>query len=89
MPEIDPELRTLFEAAVSRSHELERRPDNVTLLQLYALFKQAMEGDVTGEKPAITDFVAQAKWNARAALQGLSSAEAMRRYIELVAELDR
>jgi len=87
MPPIDPVLQTQFEAAVSRSHELERRPDNATLLQLYALFKQATEGDVASERPGASDFVALAKWNARAALKGVDNAEAMRRYIALVSEL--
>ena len=39
------ELQTQFETAVSHSKELTQRPSNEELLNLYALFKQATEGD--------------------------------------------
>jgi diazepam-binding inhibitor (GABA receptor modulator, acyl-CoA-binding protein) len=80
----DPDLEAQFESAVARSKSLSERPDNATLLQMYALYKQATEGDVTEPRPGAMDFVAAAKWNARDALRGLDRAEAMRRYIQLV-----
>ena len=84
----DAKLKTRFEEAVTRSKSLSQRPDNASLLKLYALYKQATEGDVTGERPGAMDFVAVAKWNAREQLRGTSAAEAMRRYIELIEDLE-
>jgi len=84
MSDLSPELQLAFDRAVAQSKQLPQRPDNPTLLQLYALFKQASEGDVDGERPGALDFVAAAKWNARDALRGVSAAEAARRYIALV-----
>jgi acyl-CoA-binding protein len=80
-------LQAQFDAAVAASKNLEERPDSATLLKLYALFKQATEGDVTGEKPGAMDFVGAAKWTARDGLRGTTAAQAMQRYIALVAEL--
>lgn len=39
-----------FEDAVVRSKKLTKRPSNEDLLKLYSLFKQATEGDVSGER---------------------------------------
>lgn len=78
------ELSTLFEQAVAASKQLSERPDNATLLKLYALYKQASAGDVEGERPGFTDFVGRAKHDAWAALQGLAPEAAMQQYIDLV-----
>jgi acyl-CoA-binding protein len=83
----DAALHAAFERAVARSRELPERPDNRQLLALYALFKQASEGDVADERPGAMDFVALAKWNARDALRGIPAVEAKRRYVALVEEL--
>jgi acyl-CoA-binding protein len=80
-------LQAQFDAAVAASKNLEERPDSATLLKLYALFKQATEGDVTGEKPGAMDFVGAAKWTARDGLRGTTAAQAMQSYIALVTEL--
>jgi len=87
MAHIDPTLQARFDAAVEQSKILAQRPDSATLLKLYALFKQASEGDVTGDKPGAMDFVGAAKWTARDALRGTAAADAMTRYIALVDEL--
>ncbi|MFN4149248.1 MAG: acyl-CoA-binding protein, partial [Rhodocyclaceae bacterium] len=52
--------QTAFEAALERVKTLTQRPDNATLLQLYALYKQATEGDNTTAKPSLPDLVARA-----------------------------
>ena len=57
------------------------------MLKLYALYKQGTAGDVTGDKPGFFDFVALAKYEAWAQLEGMSVADAQGRYIELVREL--
>lgn len=77
-----------FDAALQRVKTLTERPDNATLLQLYALYKQATEGDNTSPKPSLTDLVARAKWDAWSKLKGVSREEAMQRYADLVATLD-
>ncbi|TSE23808.1 acyl-CoA-binding protein [Tepidimonas aquatica] len=82
------DAQTAFEAALQRVKTLTRRPDNNTLLQLYALYKQATEGDNTSPKPGLTDLVARAKWDAWTKLKGLARDEAMRRYAALVDTLE-
>ncbi|OIQ72860.1 acyl CoA binding protein [mine drainage metagenome] len=85
--EISPDLQAAFDAAAARSKTLPSRPDNMTLLQLYALFKQASAGDVSGERPAMTDVVARAKWDAWAALRGNTRRQSMQTYIDRIDDL--
>lgn len=66
---------------------LEAAPDNATLLKLYSLFKQATEGDFSGEPPPMFDLRATAKYDAWKGLAGMSKEAAMRAYVDLVAEL--
>ena len=77
----------MFEKAAEAVKALDERPDNDTLLQLYALYKQGSEGDVSGEKPGFFDFVGVAKYEAWEKLQGTSSEDAQSKYIELVRRL--
>lgn len=81
------DLRRAFEQAAHDLKRLGERPDNDTLLKLYALYKQGAEGDVHGERPGFFDFVGTAKYEAWARLQGVPTEEAMRRYIELAHRL--
>ena len=81
---ISTELQAAFDAAIARSKTLTTRPDNQTLLQLYGLYKQGSAGDVSGERPGLTDFVARAKWDAWAARKGMPRAEAMQAYIDQI-----
>ena len=80
-------LQAAFDQAVADSKTLSERPDNATLLALYALFKQASEGDVTGKRPGFTDLVGRAKWDAWNERQGLSTEAAQQAYIDLVESL--
>ena len=81
------DLKEIFEKAVTDSKELPVRPNNEVLLNLYSLYKQATEGDITSPKPAMFDFVAQAKYDAWLKLKGVSTADAMQQYIDLVNKL--
>lgn len=81
------DLKTRFEAAVANSKTLSERPDNSTLLKLYALYKQATVGDVEGKRPGFTDMVGRAKYDAWAAIKGTAGDEAMNQYISLVESL--
>ena len=83
------DLQQQFETAVTRSKELTKRPSNEDLLQLYGLFKQATDGDVTGERPGGFDFKAIAKYDSWADLKGKSKDEAKKEYIDLVEKLHR
>jgi len=82
------ELQELFQQAAANSKTLSAKPDNETLLQLYSLYKQGMEGDNTGEAPSNPfDFVAKAKHMAWEELKGTSKEAAMQQYIDLVNKL--
>ena len=81
------DLKAEFETAAKEVQQLPSRPGNDTLLDLYALYKQATAGDVSGSRPGFTDFVGRAKYDAWAKLKGTSKEAAMRSYIELVASL--
>ncbi|GAB3543646.1 acyl-CoA-binding protein [Noviherbaspirillum agri] len=77
-------LQAQFDQAVADSKNLPERPDNMTLLKIYALFKQASTGDVEGGRPGFTDMVGRAKYDAWGALKGTSKEEAMQQYIDLI-----
>lgn len=81
------DLQTSFEQAAKDVQSLSERPDNDTLLRLYALYKQGSEGDVSGPKPGFFDFVGTAKYEAWAKLKGTGRDEAQRKYIDLVKKL--
>ncbi|HEX8060111.1 MAG TPA: acyl-CoA-binding protein, partial [Cyclobacteriaceae bacterium] len=76
-----------FQSAVASSQSLTKRPSNEELLELYALYKQASDGDVTGDRPGGFDFKAIAKFDAWADKKGLGKEQAMQDYIKLVAKL--
>jgi diazepam-binding inhibitor (GABA receptor modulator, acyl-CoA-binding protein) len=77
-------MQAEFDKAVAQSKELTKRPSNEELLQLYALYKQATEGDVTGDRPGGFDFKAIAKFDAWAEVKGKSKEDAMKDYIALM-----
>lgn len=81
------DLKIKFEAAVADSKNLTERPDNATLLKIYALYKQASVGDNTDKKPGFSDMVGRAKWEAWNGCQGTSSQDAMQQYVDLIESL--
>ena len=81
------DLRTLFEQTVADSKSLPEKPDNMTLLKIYALYKQESAGDVEGKRPGFTDMVGRAKWDAWNELKGKSGDEAMQAYVDLIESL--
>ena len=81
------DLKTRFEQAVKDSKSLPDKPDNMTLLKIYALYKQASAGDVEGKRPGFSDMVGRAKWDAWNALAGKSAEEAMQEYVALIESL--
>ena len=81
------EIEKGFESAIAASRTLLKAPDNDSLLALYAFYKQASNGDVTGERPGALDMVNRAKFDAWAARKGVSRDEAMQAYVALVQKL--
>jgi acyl-CoA-binding protein len=82
------DLKTRFEQAADDVKKLPERPDNDTLLKLYALYKQGSEGDVSGPKPGFFDFVGTAKYEAWSKLKGTRPDDAQQKYIDLVKKLE-
>lgn len=81
------DLKQRFEQAAEDAKKLPRRPDNDTLLKLYALYKQGSTGDVSGKRPGMLDMVGRAKYDAWARVKGTPAETAMQSYVELVERL--
>ncbi len=81
------DLKAQFDTAVADSKNLSERPDNQTMLKMYALYKQATSGDATGSRPGFTDMVGRAKWDAWNGIKGTSGEDAMKQYVSLVEDL--
>lgn len=83
------ELKTKFEEAVNyiQTAEGDFKPSNEMKLEFYALYKQATEGDVSGKRPGMMDFVGRAKYDAWEKLKGMSSDDAMQQYIDKLESL--
>lgn len=81
------DLEQQFDAAAADSKNLGERPDNDTLLKIYALYKQGSAGDAQGARPGFTDMIGRMKYDAWAKLSGLSREDAMRQYIDLIESL--
>ncbi|MCH9846135.1 MAG: acyl-CoA-binding protein [Betaproteobacteria bacterium] len=81
------DLANAFEQASQDAQQLASRPDNQTLLRMYALYKQGSIGDVTGDKPSMTDMVGFAKWSAWNKVKGMTNVEAQQAYVDLVEDL--
>ena len=84
-----PDLKVQFESAAQEAMQLPKRPDNDTLLQLYALYKQATKGDVIGKRPGFTDPAGRAKYDAWSRLEHMPPEKAMQEYIQLVDRLKK
>lgn len=81
------ELNDAFENAQIDVKKLSQRPDDATMLKLYALYKQATEGDVKGDKPGFFDFVGAAKYEAWEKISGTDLEDAKKQYVDLVKKL--
>jgi diazepam-binding inhibitor (GABA receptor modulating acyl-CoA-binding protein) len=80
-------LQDQFTQAQADSKNLSERPDNMTMLKMYALFKQGSKGDATGDRPGFTDMIGRAKFDAWEAMKGTSQDDAMQQYVDLVEDL--
>lgn len=80
-------LKAQFEDAQKRVKTLTSKPSTPDLLSLYALYKQATDGDVSGKRPGAFDVKGRAKFDAWSGKKGLDPEGAMGAYIELVDRL--
>ena len=78
------DLQKQFDDAVAESKTLTQRPDNNSLLKLYALYKQGTSGDAQGERPGVGDWIGRAKYDAWCGIAGTAKEEAMRQYVDLI-----
>ena len=78
------DITEAFNRAADSVKGLPAKPDNDTLLKLYALFKQGQRGDVEGKRPGMMDLKGRAKYDAWTGLKGQTSEAAMQEYIALV-----
>ena len=78
------DLKTRFEEAVNyiQTAEGDFKPSNEMKLEFYALYKQATDGDVSGKRPGMMDFIGRAKYDAWEKLKGTSTDDAMQQYID-------
>jgi len=81
------DIKAAFEAAAAGSKNLSERPDNATLLKIYALYKQGTAGDNAEKKPGFGDMVGRAKWDAWNGFKGTGKDDAMQQYIDLIESL--
>jgi acyl-CoA-binding protein len=80
-------LHDQFSQAQIDSKNLAERPDSMTLLKIYSLYKQGSSGDVAGERPGFTDMIGRAKFDAWEQLKGMPQEAAMQQYVDLIDEL--
>ena len=81
------DVKKKFDEAAAAVKKLKEDPGNDVKLQLYALYKQGAEGDVTGKRPGFTDMIGRAKFDAWTKVKGLAKDDAMKQYVELVRSL--
>jgi acyl-CoA-binding protein len=83
------DLKKKFEAAAKAARKLPQRPSNDQMLELYALYKQSTEGDVTGSRPGMLDLTGRAKYDAWSRKKGVSADAAMKSYCDYVSRLGK
>ncbi len=76
-----------FEEAQVSVKALSASPSTDDLLELYALYKQATAGDVTGSRPGMLDMKGRAKFDAWTKKKGIAKDKAMESYVAVVRRL--
>lgn len=76
-----------LEAAVKRVNMLSKAPSTSEMLELYGLYKQATQGDVSGSRPGMLDPKGRAKFDAWSARKGMSKDAAREQYVALAKRL--
>jgi acyl-CoA-binding protein len=78
---------TTLEQAQQDINTLSKKPSSENLLFLYAHYKQATTGDVSGNRPSMLDVIGRMKFDAWTKLKGINKTEAEARYIAKVKAL--
>lgn len=78
------DLDAEFQQASEDVKRLAKDPGNDAKLKLYALYKQATAGDVSGKRPSRLDPVGRAKYDSWTSEKGASSEDAKRDYVDYV-----
>lgn len=81
------DLDAQFKTASEEVTQLPEAPDQATMLELYALYKQGTKGECSGKRPSMFDPVGRAKYDAWAKQKGTSQDDAKQAYIDLVEKL--
>jgi len=93
IPTTTDDLKQRFEQAVEKVRTAPPdgpfKPSNELKLKMYALYRQAVDGDVQGKRPGMLDVVARYKYDAWTMAKGLSAEDAMRKYLEEVAKVEQ
>lgn len=76
-----------FEQAQKDVDTLNQRPSKDDLLALYAHYKQATHGDVSGKRPSTANLKKRAKYDAWANLKSVQAEAAMIAYTKKVQQL--
>ncbi|CAH1115613.1 unnamed protein product [Psylliodes chrysocephalus] len=76
-----------FNKAAVDVKNLKTKPSDQDLLEIYALFKQASEGDVKTARPGLLDLKGKAKWDAYNGKKGMDKDQAKELYITKVQSL--
>ncbi|XP_062517544.1 acyl-CoA-binding protein-like [Corticium candelabrum] len=73
-----------FERAAAEIKNLQSKPTDMELLNLYSLYKQATEGDINRDRPGMfsLNMAEKAKWDAWNGRKGMSKEDAMKQYVE-------
>ena len=84
------DIKQRFDAAVDKVRNAPSdggfKPSQEFQLKMYGLYRQAIDGDVTGKKPGMLNPVSRYKWMAWKENEGMSREDAMAAY---VAEVDK
>jgi acyl-CoA-binding protein len=83
------DLKKSFDTAAKEVTKLPKRPSDSDMLELYALYKQATDGDVSGDRPGMLNLTGRAKYDAWAKKKGVSKDKAMQGYVDFVAKLKK
>lgn len=85
--ETNEKIKNEFEDAILRSKKFPTQSTDVQL-ELYGLYKQALFGDVTGDRPGRMKVRARAKYDAWTSRKGMPKETAMREYVKLINKLE-
>lgn len=82
------ELEQKFNEMVTavRDATINFSPNNTQKLKLYAFYKQATQGNISGECPSVIHMVERAKWQAWNAIKNMSKEQAMESYLKVFTE---